>query len=108
MPRNRFEEILSVLHFQEAITDASDPNYDKLHKIKPVIDHFRSCLKEAVTSETMQAIDEMMLPFKGRRGAKQYMPKKPCKWGYKMWCRAGMCTTLKWLDPKMQKDYHLV
>ena len=93
MPRNRFEEILSVLHFnnnQEAITDASDPNYDKLYKIKPLIDHFRSCFKEAVTPETMQAIDEMMVPFKGRHGVKQYMPKKPGKWGYKMWCRAGM------------------
>jgi hypothetical protein len=38
----------------------------------------------------MQCIDEMMVPFKGRHGAKQYMPKKPCKWGYKFWCRAGM------------------
>jgi hypothetical protein len=37
MNRNRFEEILSVLHFnnnQEAITDPANPNYDKLFKLK--------------------------------------------------------------------------
>jgi hypothetical protein len=93
MNRNRFEEILSVLHFnnnQEAIADPANPNYDKLFKLKPLIDHFRTVFKGSVTAETMQCIDEMMVPFKGRHGAKQYMPKKPCKWGYKLWCRAGM------------------
>ena len=38
----------------------------------------------------MQAIDKMMVPFKGQHGVKQYMPKKPCKGGYRIWCRAGM------------------
>jgi hypothetical protein len=93
MSRNRFEEILSVLHFnnnQEGITDAFDPSYDKLHKLKPIIDHFRSCFKESVTPESMQSVDKMMVPFKARHGVKQYMSKNPCKWGYKMWCRAGM------------------
>ena len=46
--------------------------------------------KELVTPETLEAIDEMMVPFKGKHGAKMYMPKKPCKWGYKLWCRAGI------------------
>ncbi|CAB4042187.1 Hypothetical predicted protein [Paramuricea clavata] len=93
MNRNRFEEILSFLHFnnnQEVATDPANPNYDKLFKLKPLIDHFRTVFKGLVTAETMQCINEMMVPFKGRHGAKQYMPKKPCKWGYKFWCRAGM------------------
>ena len=93
MSRNRYEEILSVLHFnnnEEAPTNPADPNFDKLYKLKPLIKHFRDVFKGSVSPETMQAIDEMMIPFKGRHGAKQYMPKKPTKWGYKLWCRAGV------------------
>ncbi|CAB3987582.1 Hypothetical predicted protein [Paramuricea clavata] len=93
MSRNRYEEILSILHFnnnEEAVTDPADPKYDKLFKVKPLADHFRHVFKGSVTPETMQAIDEMMIPFKGRHSAKQYMPKKPTKWGYKLWCQAGM------------------
>ena len=36
-----------------------------------------------------QAIDEAMIPFKGRSGVKQYMPKKPVKRGIKVWVRAN-------------------
>ena len=36
------------------------------------------------------SIDEMMVAFKGRYSAKMYMSKKPTKWGYKLWCRAGV------------------
>ncbi len=32
----------------------------------------------------------MMIPFKGHHSAKMFMPKKPVKWGYKLWCRAGV------------------
>ena len=31
-----------------------------------------------------------MVPFKGKHAAKMYMPKKPVKWGYKLWSRAGI------------------
>lgn len=31
------------------------------------------------------AIDEMIIPFKGRSGLKQYMKAKPKKWGFKVW-----------------------
>ena len=34
------------------------------------------------------AIDEAMIPFKGKSGVKQYMPKKPTKRGIKVWVRA--------------------
>ena len=31
-------------------------------------------------------IDEAMVGFKGRSNLKQYIPHKPTKWGYKIWC----------------------
>ena len=33
-------------------------------------------------------VDEAMIPFKGRSYLKQYLPKKPVKWGIKAWCLA--------------------
>ena len=32
------------------------------------------------------AVNESMVPFKGRSSMKQYMPMKPVKRGYKVWC----------------------
>ena len=34
------------------------------------------------------AVDESMVPFKGRSSMEQYMPIKPVKRGYKVWCLA--------------------
>jgi len=74
MPRNRFDELVSILHFNNntiAIPDGQD-GYNRLHKIQPIIDHFRGKFTETVVPETHQAIDEMMIPFKGHHGAKMY------------------------------------
>ena len=65
-------------------------NHNKLHKIQTIVDHLRSKFKETVASETFQAIDEMMVPLKGKHGAKICLPKKPIKWGDKVWHRAKL------------------
>ena len=31
-----------------------------------------------------------MIPFKGGSSLKRYLPKKPKKWGYKLWALAGV------------------
>lgn len=38
------------------------------------------------------SVDESMIPFKGRSSLKQYMPMKPVKRGYKVWCLADSKT----------------
>jgi hypothetical protein len=35
-----------------------------------------------------QSIDEIMVAFKGRSILRMYLPKKPKKWGIKLWGRA--------------------
>ncbi|KAJ8974547.1 hypothetical protein NQ317_000523 [Molorchus minor] len=40
--------------------------------------------------EEYQAIDEQIVALKGRLGLKQYLQKKPKKWGVKIWVRAGV------------------
>ena len=39
-----------------------------------------------------QAINEHMVKFKGQHVMKQYMPMKPIKQGFKMWCRNDSTT----------------
>ena len=92
MTRNRFQKILAILHFNDnnSMVVQNSPDYNRMHKLQPLIDHLRNAFIESVTLETYMAVDEMMIPFKGRHSAKMYMPKKPVKWGYKMWCRAGI------------------
>jgi hypothetical protein len=38
------------------------------------------------------AVDESMEPFKGRSSMKQYMPMKPVRRVYKVWCLADSRT----------------
>ena len=62
---------------------SSDPNYDKLYKVRPVVD---SVLKKCrqIPPEEVHCIDEQIIPTKGRSNTKQYLPNKPNKWGIKV------------------------
>jgi len=46
----------------------------------------------SVSSQLSQclSIDEQIVPFKGRHGLMQYLPKKPHKWGYKVYVLSGI------------------
>lgn len=43
-----------------------------------------------VEPEENHSIDELMIPFKGKIGMKQYIKKKPQKWGIKVFTCAGV------------------
>ena len=92
MSRNGFDEVWSVLHYNDndLCQRPDSPDYDRLHKLRPLIDHLNNKFEEVAITETCVAIDEMTIPFKGKHGMKIYIPKKPVKWGFKLWCRAGV------------------
>ena len=48
MTRNRFDEIIFILHFNDnaIIFPVTFPNSNKLHKIETIVDHFRIKFKE--------------------------------------------------------------
>lgn len=96
MPVKRFKKILENIHFNDNSEQLprSDPQYDKLHKIRPIITKLNSNIgKNCVyTPSSFVAVDESMIRFKGRSAIKQYMPMKPIKWGYKVWCIADSAT----------------
>lgn len=80
MTRPRFHSIRNNLKFTTATT-----NSDKLYKIRPLVDAFTQKLYIIPKDENL-CVDEMMIPFKGKTALRQYMPKKPIKWGIKVFC----------------------
>lgn len=82
----RFEEIRKFLHFNddsEAIT-RDQPGHDKVHKLRPVIEHFNKRFGSVPMSQRL-CVDEMMCSTKmGGNPTSQYMPAKPHKWGTKL------------------------
>jgi hypothetical protein len=86
---NRFEEIRQYLHFIDS-NSIPDDNTDKAIRIRPILNKLHETFHAAVDSEECHSVDEMMIPFKGRSSLKQYLPRKPKRWGYKMWVRAGI------------------
>ena len=92
MTRNRLDELLRVLNFNNNAfqKNPGEVGYNCLFKLQPIIDHFCHVFSTSVIPETMLAVDEMMVAFKGRHKLKVYMPAKPTKWGYKIWSLAGV------------------
>ncbi|XP_043468349.1 piggyBac transposable element-derived protein 4-like [Leptopilina heterotoma] len=87
---NRFGFYLSHLHINDNKNEPKkgETNYDKLFKLRPLIDTLGQTFKNCWNPGKYQAIDESMIKFKGRNSMKQFMPAKPIKRGYKMWTRA--------------------
>ena len=83
MTRKRFEKLSQYIHCSIA---ADEDAGDKLAKVRPLITlcetNFRLCFGP---SQNL-SVDEAMIQFDGRLSWKQYMPKKPVKWGLKLWC----------------------
>lgn len=61
----------------------NDPNYDKLYKIRPLLDILKMNFNKNYYKSENVAIDESMIKFKGRNYLKQYMPKNQSNGGIK-------------------------
>lgn len=86
MPVNRFEEILSLLHAADnaLMKEKGEPGYDRLHKIRPLLDNLNENFAKCAEPEAHMSVDEQIVPFQGHHNLKVYMEKKPNKWGYKI------------------------
>ena len=91
MPIDRFKAILRCLHVNDNTTAVprGEEGYDRLHKLRPLIERLRNTWRTCYNPPREQSIDEAMVGFKGRNAMKQYMPMKPTKRGYKVWCRCS-------------------
>jgi len=90
MPVNRFSWFLSHLHINDNLLapKRNEPHFDKLYKVRPLLDSLSKTFLQHFNPNEHQSIDESMIVFKGRSTLKQYMPIKPVKRGYKVWIRA--------------------
>ena len=90
IPRKRFLEIQRYLHFSdnESFIPRGQEGHDRLAKVRPVIDAIRKSFLDKYSPHKENAVDEAMVPFKGRSSLKQYVPLKPVRRGFKIWVRA--------------------
>ena len=87
---NHFQQILHFLHLNNSDQQVSHgrPGYDALFKVRKLLDLITPRLMSEYHVHEKLAIDEAMIPFKGRLGFKQYMKDKPTKWGIKVFVLA--------------------
>lgn len=88
MTVKRFKKILQALHLNKnrEEPERGSPDFDKLYKLRPLISLLNDAFQNNATNSSSQSIDESMILFKGRFSLKQYMPLKPIKRDYKVWC----------------------
>lgn len=87
MTLKKFQQIRRYIHFNDNLLDDGD----RYFKVRPLIEKVRANFLR-VPHETRFSIDEMMVPYKGKKAGnrKQYIKSKPRKWGYKIFVRAGV------------------
>ena len=78
MTCNRFEQILSVVHLNdnELMAPRGEVGYDRLHKVRPLLDRLNVRFGLCADQETHVSVDEQIIPFKGKHSLKVYMMKK--------------------------------
>ena len=84
LSRDRFSQINRYFH---ACNDLLYPG-DKLGKVRTVIDEFQRNFKKYWNGHREVSIDEQLLGTRCRIGFVQYMPKKPVRFGVKIWVLA--------------------
>ena len=87
MFRDRFLKILKFLHLVDNsnAVPRDDPNYDKLFKLGGIHGILNQSFADIYQPTQSLSIDEQMIGTKSRVSFIQYMPKKPKKFGIKIW-----------------------
>jgi hypothetical protein len=93
MTRERFRDLVRCLHITNPTTykhiQKGDPGYDKIRQVRWLMEEIKSACFEGMVTRQVVTIDERMVLYKGTYyPLRQYMPKKPEKWGIKLWMLA--------------------
>ena len=81
MVRNRFQLLLSLLHFNDNDTIRTG---DRLAKIQPLLNVLGQNFKELFCPGEDIVIDETLIPWRGRLIFRQYIPNKAHRYGIKL------------------------
>ena len=125
MSRDRFEAIRRNFHTfnRKAIPRG---NRDRLIQVRPLMEYLLSRFGSTYQPDCSVSLDEGLMPFKGRLSMKVYNPKKPHKYGVKLYmlCEsksgyvinfityAGFSSSLRnivfsLMEPYLNKGYHV-
>ncbi|XP_060576374.1 piggyBac transposable element-derived protein 4-like [Ruditapes philippinarum] len=87
MTCNRFQKLCQYFHVSNRDLEPTrgHPNYDRLYKIRPVVQHISDTFITCYDLSREVAVDEAMIRFAGKLSFRQYMPAKPIKRGIKVW-----------------------
>lgn len=90
MSRDRFFKILRYLHLFDSSKQKKrgEEGYDILYKVCPLIDHLGAVFPKYYQPSRQLSIDEMMIGTRCRVSFLQYIPKKPTRFGIKVWVLA--------------------
>ncbi|XP_008415172.1 piggyBac transposable element-derived protein 4-like [Poecilia reticulata] len=90
MPRDRFINITANIHMSDPVADAVNdskkgtPEYDCLHRLRPLYNSVQVACKAVYQPQQHLSVDERMVATKAKIRLKQYMKRKPTKWGIKL------------------------
>ena len=89
---------MNIISFFHAC-DNSVRNDDKLYKVGPILSIPLPAWKKAYYPDREICLDESIIAFKGRAPGRVYQPKKPHKWGLRVYMLAesnsGYCYKLE-------------
>ncbi|XP_066517969.1 piggyBac transposable element-derived protein 4-like [Hoplias malabaricus] len=90
MGRERFQAISWSFHISDPDTDSENntkkgtEGYDKLAKIRPLMESIKLSCKAFYHPRRRLSIDERMVPTMVKNGMKMFLKFQPNKWGYKL------------------------
>ena len=82
--RDRFMQLLRFFRVVAADEDAAAR--DPLPHVRSLATKLNASFAAHAAPSQRLALDEAMVAYKGRATIKQYIPSKPHKWGYKIYC----------------------
>lgn len=84
--RDRFKQMLR--YFRVVASDDAAAERDPRPHVHSLAERLNRVFAAHYAPSQHMALDEAMVAYKGRSPIRQYIPTKPHKWGYKIWCLA--------------------
>nr|CAH7758611.1 unnamed protein product [Callosobruchus chinensis] len=94
--RDRFNFVTQNLH----LNDNNDlEQNDKFSKLRPLFLILNEKFISLAPFEECHSVDESMVPYYGGHGSKQFIRRKPIRWGYKIWVGTTSKGYIEWFEP---------
>ncbi|XP_039866148.1 piggyBac transposable element-derived protein 4-like [Simochromis diagramma] len=95
MSEKRFQNISRALRFDDKLS-RPPRRLDKMAPFRKVWNMWTHRLEMLFSPDRDLCVDEQLVAFRGRCSFRQYMPKKPAKYGIKIWAACDVKTSYAW------------